>query len=79
MGFFTTRNHTRSVPHVDSKSEIDDSLRSDADTLSLEARNEKEVQDNPNQITEDAALGVKKAEAAAIVWSKNVVYCTYAW
>ncbi|KAK5132397.1 Siderochrome iron transporter 2 [Meristemomyces frigidus] len=56
-----------------------DSAGSDSDTLSLEARNEKEVQAHPDQVTRDAELGVQKAEAAALVWSKKAVYATYAW
>ena len=52
---------------------------SDSDTLSLEARNEKEIQTHPDQVTRDAELGVQKAEAAALVWSKPAVYATYAW
>lgn len=56
-----------------------DPTSSDSDTLSLEARNEKEVQAHPHQITSYADLGVKKAEAAALVWSRTAVYATYAW
>ncbi|KAK0927215.1 Siderochrome iron transporter 2 [Friedmanniomyces endolithicus] len=56
-----------------------DSSASDSDTLSLEARNEKEVQLHPNEITRHADLGVKKAEAAALVWGKKTVWATYAW
>jgi MFS family permease len=51
----------------------------DSDTLSLEARNEKEVQFNPNQITKDAQIGQQKAEAIALVWPKTAVYATYGW
>lgn len=46
---------------------------------SLEQLDEKEVQARPDQVTADAALGVQKAEAAALVWPKWAVYCTYAW
>lgn len=52
---------------------------SDSDTLSLEARNEKEVQLHPDQVTRDASMGVQKAEAVALVWSKKAVWATYAW
>jgi hypothetical protein len=53
---------------------------SSGDDLSMEQRNEKEVELHPNEITKgDGPLGVQKAEAAALVWSKNAVYCTYAW
>ncbi|RMZ81524.1 hypothetical protein DV736_g6652, partial [Chaetothyriales sp. CBS 134916] len=51
----------------------------DSGHLSLEERNEKEIQRNPNRITQDAYGGVQKAEAVAIVWPKWAVYATYAW
>ncbi|OJJ36911.1 hypothetical protein ASPWEDRAFT_108520 [Aspergillus wentii DTO 134E9] len=47
--------------------------------LSLEARNEKAIEQEPDQVTKSAHLGVQKAEAAALVWSKKAVYITYAW
>lgn len=50
-----------------------------AERTSLEARNEKEIEEHPDEVTENAHLGVKKAEAAALVWSKKAVYATYAW
>jgi len=50
-----------------------------SDTLSLEARNEKEVLEHPDQVTPDAQLGQKKVEAAALVWSRPVVIAVYAW
>lgn len=52
---------------------------SDSDSWSLEARNEKEIQANPDHITQGANLGVQKAEAAALVWSRKAVLATYAW
>lgn len=53
---------------------------SDSDTLSLEARNEKDVQQHPDQITPDAQDGVQKAEAAALVWGgKGTALAIYAW
>lgn len=57
----------------------DFSSSSDIDRLSLEERNEKEIQLHPDQITSNAQDGVQKAEAAALVWPKSVVYATYAW
>ena len=56
-----------------------DNSGSDSDNLSLEARNNKEIQNHPNEVTVDAQPGVRKAEAAALVWSKPAVYATYAW
>ncbi|KAF7591348.1 hypothetical protein BBP40_001672 [Aspergillus hancockii] len=51
----------------------------DSSSLSLEARNEKEVQQHPDAVTQDAYMGQQKAEAAALVWSKKAVILTYAW
>jgi len=89
MRFFSQakgRNDTVRTDAIDatgspeySKNGIDESLHSDSDTLSLEARDEKEVQLHPNQLTAQAATGVKKAEATALVWGKKAVYLTYAW
>lgn len=59
--------------------ESQDFTESDSDTLSLEARNEKEVQLHPNQVTQNADVGVQKAEAAALVWGKKAVWLTYGW
>lgn len=47
--------------------------------LSLEEKNEKEVMENGANVTADAPIGIQKAEAAALVWSKQTVYITYAW
>nr|POF14860.1 siderophore iron transporter mirb [Quercus suber] len=52
---------------------------SDSDGLSMEERNEKEVQLHPNTVTADAQLGQQKAEATALVWGKKALYSTYAW
>lgn len=58
-----------------------DKYDSDAtsDTLSLEARNEREIEQHPDQVTSDAQLGIQKAEAVALVWPKKATYVTYAW
>ena len=68
-------------PDTESKNEAGTDTAADdsTDTASLEARNEKEVEAHPNEVTADANEGVKKAEAAALVWSKKAVYATYAW
>lgn len=49
------------------------------DRSSLEARAEREIELHPDQVTEGADLGVQKAEAAALVWSKTALICIYAW
>ncbi|KAL3475216.1 major facilitator superfamily domain-containing protein [Aspergillus californicus] len=56
---------------------VNDSVHDSESTLF--ARNEKEIEQNPDKVTEDAHIGVQKAEAAAMVWSKSAVYGTYAW
>ncbi|KAK5110935.1 Siderochrome iron transporter 2 [Meristemomyces frigidus] len=88
MGFINTVR-MRKAPHITGGAEPRDEKHdstdfgtatpSDADSLSLEARNEKEVQLHPDQVTADAEIGVKKAEAAALVWGRKTVYATYAW
>lgn len=47
--------------------------------LSLEERNERNIQLHPDEVTKDAHLGVQKAEATAMVWSKPALFSTYAW
>lgn len=49
------------------------------DRSSLEARAEREIELHPGQVTEGADLGVQKAEAAALVWSKKALIGIYAW
>ncbi|KAF2859422.1 putative siderochrome-iron transporter [Piedraia hortae CBS 480.64] len=49
------------------------------DDLSLKEANEKEIETNPNTVSKKDPIGVQKAEAAALVWSKKAVYATYAW
>ena len=49
------------------------------DRSSLEARAEREIELHPDQVSEGADLGVQKAEAAALVWSKTALICIYAW
>ncbi|KAL1846833.1 Siderochrome iron transporter 2 [Paecilomyces lecythidis] len=58
---------------------VHDHSASDSETLSLEEREAREIEKHPDQITKNAQLGVQKAEAAALVWPKKVVYGAYAW
>jgi hypothetical protein len=39
----------------------------------------KEAERNPDHVTTQAGLGQQKAEAAALVWSRPVVFGLYAW
>jgi hypothetical protein len=50
-----------------------------SDNLSLEARNEREIEEHPDQVTADAHIGVQKAEAAALVWGKPALVFIYLW
>lgn len=40
---------------------------------------EKEIDRNPGHVTDEACFGQQKAEAAALVWSRPVVFLIYAW
>jgi hypothetical protein len=68
-------------PGLDEKdtTDIGISSGSDADTLSIEARNEKEIQEHPTEVTGNAQEGQQKVEAAALVWDKKTVWAIYAW
>lgn len=77
------RNDTRTAHSIaqtgaDEK-ETNVSVDANSDTLSLEARNEKEILEHPDQVTQDAQIGQQKVEAAALVWSRSVVIATYGW
>ncbi|KAL4778915.1 major facilitator superfamily domain-containing protein [Aspergillus varians] len=52
---------------------------SDSSNFDLFAQNEREVEQNPDKVTQDAHIGVQKAEATALVWDKKIVYLVYAW
>ena len=81
MGFGTFGLGRKEAPTVSIPEEKNTDYTSDsnADSLSLEERNEKEVQAHGDQVTADAPEGLQKAEAAALVWSKKTVYSVYAW
>jgi hypothetical protein len=67
----------KGVPHTNGATDHYDSDSTDA--KSLEARNEQEVQQHPDQVTADAHIGVQKAEATTLVWGKPALIFTYAW
>ena len=73
------RSEPAEVPNEKFPAQAQDISSSDSDTLSLEARNEKEIRLHPDQITANAELGVQKAEAVTLVWGKKTVYAVYAW
>ncbi|CAK7275415.1 hypothetical protein SEPCBS57363_006670 [Sporothrix epigloea] len=47
--------------------------------LDLIEQNEKEIAEHPDTITKDAQTGIRKAEAAALLWSKPALYGVFAW
>lgn len=52
---------------------------SDAEAPALSARDEKEVNERPDEINLDAKPGLQKAEAVALIWSRKTVICLLAW
>ena len=46
---------------------------------SLDAHDPTDSDSLPDYPDKDAHVGVQKVEAVALVWTKKVVWCTYAW
>ncbi|KAJ6084665.1 MFS general substrate transporter [Penicillium sp. IBT 16267x] len=79
MGSVVDRLKGRKATHtVDDLRPADESNAHLPHSGSLEGSNQK-VESNPDEVTKEAQLGVQKAEAAALVWSKKAVYMIYAW
>lgn len=74
-----TDNDVSPSPDVKNAHDVEQPAPVSSSRVSLEQVNEKEIQADPNHVTDSAALGVQKAEAAALVWPKWAVYTTYAW
>ncbi|KAL1878688.1 Siderochrome iron transporter 2 [Diaporthe australafricana] len=81
----TSTEHDGS-PAADAKNEHDveqprvpESDTNSSSRVSLEELNEKKIQADPEHVTADAALGVQKAEAAALVWPRWALFATYGW
>ncbi|ETS73889.1 hypothetical protein PFICI_13755 [Pestalotiopsis fici W106-1] len=72
---------TSGVPEADEKTGTSNVAPSNdnSDSISLEERNEQEISEHPDSVTADAQIGQRKAEAAALVWSRNAVLATYGW
>ncbi|CAK7275400.1 hypothetical protein SEPCBS57363_006659 [Sporothrix epigloea] len=51
----------------------------DKPDLDLIHRNEKEIAEHPDSVTENASEGIRKAEAAALLWSKPALYGIFGW
>jgi hypothetical protein len=49
------------------------------ETSSLEWQDEKEIQERPDEVNVNASIGLQKAEAAALVYSKKTLIVIYAW
>lgn len=71
------------VPEEDTKEEpianTIPTVPTDSDNVSLEKRDEREVERNPDTINTKAEAGLQKAEAAALVYGPNTVLAIYAW
>lgn len=63
------------------KDQTEEHMQSPGDTEApvLSARDEKEVNERPDEINLDAKPGLQKAEAVALIWSKKTVICLLAW
>lgn len=51
----------------------------DPEKPSLPSPDAKELQERTRDLADSEATGVKKAEAAALVWSKPALWGIYAW
>ncbi|OJJ95208.1 hypothetical protein ASPACDRAFT_82067 [Aspergillus aculeatus ATCC 16872] len=79
MGIVTDRLRGRKTNHVvEDLGPVNDHASQETPSEEL-ARAEKEAQEHPEEVTRDAPIGVKKAEAAALVWTKKAIIITYAW
>ncbi|PYH93105.1 MFS general substrate transporter [Aspergillus ellipticus CBS 707.79] len=81
MGFVVDRLKGRKTNHiVEDLRPVEDSTAQNEETPcdNLD-RAEKEAQLHPEEVSKEAPVGVQKAEAAALVWSKKAIYGTYAW
>lgn len=71
----TPVDHNGSEKHTEPK-DVAYTTDTDSDRLSLDERNEKEVQLHGDRVTQNAQTGQQKAEAVALVWSKPALYAT---
>lgn len=67
------------IEHEPPSADPNGTIEASSSRLSLRERNEKEVDDHGDRVTAGAQLGVQKAEAVTLVWSRTAVYLTYAW
>ncbi|PYH41781.1 MFS general substrate transporter [Aspergillus saccharolyticus JOP 1030-1] len=79
MGIVTDRLRGRKTNHtVEDLGPVEEHVSQETPSEEL-TRAEKEVQEHPEEVTRDAPIGVKKAEAAALVWTKKAIIITYGW
>lgn len=79
MGIVVDRLRGRKTTQVvDDLRPVEDQVTPPTESDKLESAT-KEAELHPNEISEKAQIGVQKAEAVALVWSKKAVYTTYAW
>ncbi|KAJ5565486.1 hypothetical protein N7513_001728 [Penicillium frequentans] len=79
MGSVVDRLKGRKATHtVDDLRPVDETDAQLPHSSSLEASNQKD-ESNADEVTKEAQVGVQKAEAAALMWSKKAVYMIYAW
>ncbi|PWY72272.1 MFS general substrate transporter [Aspergillus heteromorphus CBS 117.55] len=81
MGFVVDRLKGRKTNHiVEDLRPVEDSSEPNAEAPADNLdRAEKEAQQHPEEVSTTAPIGVQKAEAAALVWSKKATYLTYGW
>ncbi|KAJ5893195.1 hypothetical protein N7504_009886 [Penicillium tannophilum] len=78
MGSVVDRLKGRKATHtVDDLRPVDETDAQLPHSSSLEANRKDES--NADEVTKEAQMGVQKAEAAALMWSKKAVYMIYAW
>jgi hypothetical protein len=51
----------------------------DPEKSNPEAQNEKGPKENATEVADSDAAGVRKVEAASLVWTKPVLYAIYTW
>lgn len=66
----------RDLKYEASVSSVNNSHNPDA--ISLEAPQKQPFRRPSEEVTQGAQLGIRKAEAAALAWSKKTAYLTYA-
>ncbi|KAB8272193.1 major facilitator superfamily domain-containing protein [Aspergillus minisclerotigenes] len=71
-------NHTQLAPNV-SPDQVTTAPAADPGKPSLPSPDAKELQERTTDLPDSEATGVKKAEAAALVWSKPALWGIYAW